>query len=549
MSFLNLGIVPFLLGLAALATLLFFLQRLRVKFSEKEVVTTLFWKQAVEETRTRVLMLRFQYLLAYLLALAIAGMVWLAFAEPTWKQDDKMDTIFLLDGSAPMAWGDRFEQAKSLLQKEAGRIPAARRRIYFCGADTRLVLDRGEEIYLLMPRLANFNPEACPSSIERDLFALVTDETTTRKLKLFVVSDAPVREAWLAMFQNHVVIERLRPEKPPKRENNIGIAAIGVANSARGAFDRVDVMFEVIGATDPGVTITLAGQVLNQVPTKERGTYYLRDLPARGEVLEIALVEEDALALDNRARITLPTRHTIAVAVDENLDDRFHMLVDADPALTRASGEAQVIVGGATDGSLPAIELVAGNGITVIHEDGLSPLALERLQDRFSQTGLDRVGRISSFGPDRVDGFLLSPRYVPGPKRKVQIGIELIGSDYDFLQSSAFPLFFSTTIHWLAGVQPIAPFAVAGERSTQVGQFSLAGSDYAPPRAERHLDRNGKALEVSLSAVQLSENQAINQTTHSTNDKRWPSIITVCLLLAFFLIGAEWWLYQKGQIP
>jgi hypothetical protein len=549
MSFLNLGVAPFLLGLAAIAILLFLLQRLRVKFREKEVVTTLFWKQAVQETHTRVLMNRFRQFLAYLLALAIAGVVWLAFAEPTLNQDDMVDTIFLLDGSAGMAWGDRFEQAKSLLRKEADRIPAARRRIYFCGADTRLVLDRGEEIYLLMPRLADLAPEACPSSIERDLFALVTDETTRKDLKLFVVGDAPIGKTWLAKFRNHAVIERLQPEKPPKLENNIGISAIGVTNSSSGVFDRVDVIFEIAGAIDAGITVTLGDQPYNQSPTNEGGTYYLRDLPARGEVLEIALVEEDALALDNRARITLPARHTVAVEVDENLDDRFHTLIEADPALTRASGKAQIIVGGATDGSLPAIELVAGNDITVIYEDNLSPLALEQLQDRFSQTGFDRVGWTSSADPDRVGDCLLSPHYVPGSKRKVQIGIELIGSDYDFLQSSAFPLFLSSAIRWLARVEPIEPFVVAGEQSAHVGRFTLVGSDYAPPRAGPHLDQNGKAFEVSLKAVQRLENQAINQVTRSTANKRWPYIGTGCLLLALILIGAEWWLYQKGKIP
>ena len=82
----------------------------------------------------------------------------------------------------------------------------------------------------------------------------------------------------------------------------------------------------------------------------------------------------------------------MAVAVDENLDERFRALIDADPALVSDAAGAQVVVGGAADGSLPAIELVTGNGIAIIHEDDLDADGLEELQARFAGTGLDRVG-------------------------------------------------------------------------------------------------------------------------------------------------------------
>lgn len=555
MSLLNLGVGPFLLGLAALAGLLFLLQRLRVRFSETEVVTTLFWKQAVEETRARILMRRFRHPLAYLLALAIAGLVWLAFAEPGWRRDAEVETIFLLDGSAGMGWGDRFEKAQALLQKEADRVPAERRRIYFCGAEARLVLDRGEETCLLKPRLAALAPEACPSSIERELFALAADETMATGLKLLVVGDGAVSEAMAARLPDYATVERLRSEESPRLASNSGIAAIGVAAAASGAFDRVDVIIEVVGDSDARIAITLGGQALDQAPTKEEGTYYLRDLPARGDVLEIALVEEDVLAVDNRARITLPARQLVAVEVDENLDERFHGLVEADPALmpaaadTPGAGPAQVVVGGLADGSLPAIELVTGNGIAVIYEDGLSPVDLERLQARFSGTGLDRVGRKLGSDPENIDGFQLSPRYVPGVKRKVQIGVELIGDDYDFLQSSAFPLFVSTAIRWLAGVEAVEPFAIAGERSAHAGHFILAGGDYAPPRAGRYLNRDGRELEVALAAVRSPHSDALKQVTRSTAAGRGPSLVTWCILIALVLVGGEWWLFQKGRIP
>jgi hypothetical protein len=549
MSLQNLGAAPFVLGLAAIAGLLFLLQRLRVKFSEREVVTTLFWKQAVEETRARMLTRRFRHPLAYLLALAIAGLVWLAIAGPDRTRENDTDHVLLLDGSAGMAWGDRFERAKALLRQEAERLPAARRRIYFCGADARLILDRREEASLLLPRLANLTPEACPSSVERELLALATDEAGTGNIKLLVVGDAPVSEAALAMLPENATVERLRSEQTPRLGNNSGIASIGVAGAASGSLDRVDVMFELAGSSNEAVTIALGGTTLDQVPTWENDRCFLRDLPARGEVLEIALPADDPLPIDDRARITLPTRSTIAVAVDESLDPRFHALVDADPALVKGPGAPEVVIGGAADGSLPAIELVTGNGIAVIYESDLALHDLEQCQRRFADTGLDRVGWKLGPAADRSGGFGLSPRFVPGPRRKVQIGVELIGNDCDFMQTSAFPLFLSASIRWLAGVEQVEPFAVAGERSAHAGQFTLAGSDYAPPRAGPFANRNGDEIEVALPAVKPPERDALKQVARSTDRRPWPGVFTCCILLALLLVGGEWWAFQKGRIP
>ncbi|MEM7386099.1 MAG: BatA domain-containing protein, partial [Verrucomicrobiota bacterium] len=91
MSLANISPLLFLLGLLVVAGLLFLLQRLRVKYRDVEVVTTLFWKQAIEESRARVLVRKFRHPWAYLLALAIGALLWLAVAEPQWDRDDAKD--------------------------------------------------------------------------------------------------------------------------------------------------------------------------------------------------------------------------------------------------------------------------------------------------------------------------------------------------------------------------------------------------------------------------------------------------------------------------
>jgi hypothetical protein len=549
MSFNNIGIFPLLLGLAAIAGLLFLLQRLRVRFREQDVVTTLFWKQAMEETRARMLTRRFRHPLSYLLALLIGGLIWFAFAEPRWNRHAEEDFVFLIDGSAGMAQGDRFEATKALLQKDVARLPAENRRVYLSGSDARLILDRGEETSLLLPRLAGLEPEACPSSIERQILAFAKDESAAEKLRLIVVGDAPVSEAAMAMLPDTVSVVRLRPENRPTLKGNSGIASLGVAEAASGAFDQVDVLIETIDATDRNFTMTLGGKALDRVPAKSGNRFLLKDLPARGEVLEIQMTGRDDLPMDDRAKLTLPNRSTVRVRVDANLDPRFHALVRADAALVPSADAPQVVIGGAADGSLPAIELVTGNTISIVHENNLAEADLNEIKARFGATGLDRVGWKAGPDSDEVRGFTLVPRYVEGARRKVQVGVELIGDDYDFMQTSAFPLFMSTAIRWLAEMEPLEPFAMAGEPSVHPGRFAIAGSDFAPPRSGSYQDRYGKNTEVSLAAVSPLPTDALPPVTQSRDSGYWPNLFTWLILIALVLVACEWCLFQKSRIP
>ena len=70
MNLSHLSPAAFAAGLAALAGGLYLLQRLRVRHARVEVVTTLFWKQVLEDTHARELTQRFRHLPAYLLLVA-----------------------------------------------------------------------------------------------------------------------------------------------------------------------------------------------------------------------------------------------------------------------------------------------------------------------------------------------------------------------------------------------------------------------------------------------------------------------------------------------
>ena len=111
MRFSQISGLGFGLGLLGLALLLFVLQWLRVRHRQVEVVTTLFWREAIEESRARVLWQRFRHPWAYLGILSIAALMWLAWAGPEFSRVDETEAVFLLDGSAAMGVGQRFEEA------------------------------------------------------------------------------------------------------------------------------------------------------------------------------------------------------------------------------------------------------------------------------------------------------------------------------------------------------------------------------------------------------------------------------------------------------
>ena len=543
MRFLNFGTGAFLLGLAAIAGGLYLLQRLRIQYREVEVVTTLFWKQAVEETRARALVRRFRHPFAYLLALAIGALIWLALAEPRPDRDDEIDYVLLLDGSAGMGWGDRFEHAQTLLKEEAARLPAERRRVYFCGAEPRLVLDRGEEAYLLGPRLEQLSPLACPASVERELLSL-GKAGAANGLKVLVVGDAPVGEATIDALPDNIEVERLRADDSPVLENNAGIAAIGVAEAASGAFDRVDVMVDVAGRVDPVFAVTLGDRPLGQSPVAEGGVYFWRDVPARGELLEIALAGSDPLPDDDAARITLPARSALSVALGEGVDARFRTLVEVDPGLVTA-GPATVAIG-AAGSDLPAIEIVTGNGIAVLYNHAE---ALADAETRFSNAGLERVGRTVSADGGDAGLFKLVVAYQQAPQRGVRIGADLLGDDYDFVSSSAFPVFVSEAIRWLASSPPVQAFATAGERLAISDQLHIAGANFAPPQAGDYQTAAGPTLAVSLPAVSPPSADPLETVGSASSRGLWPAVASWCILIAVVLVGAEWWFFQKGRIP
>ncbi len=205
------GFVPAaigVLGLAALAAALFALQRLRVRHQQVEVETTLFWRQAIEESRARVRTQRFRHPWSYALLLLISALLWLSFAGLKGEPADGRQHLVLVDGSAGMAHAGRFARAAEAAADYAAGLPADARTVVLCAARAETVLRPGEEALLLSRRLEAAAPAAAPSSIARTLLDHVRSRAPTATT-VCVVGDAQLLEAERVLLPSWVELRRL----------------------------------------------------------------------------------------------------------------------------------------------------------------------------------------------------------------------------------------------------------------------------------------------------------------------------------------------------
>ncbi|MFQ5507623.1 MAG: BatA domain-containing protein, partial [Planctomycetota bacterium] len=297
----NLSLPAFLTGLVALAGILFLLQRLRVRYREQTVVTTLFWKEALMEARRRVLVRSFKHPLAYLFVLLIGSLMWLGFADPELESASARSHLVLLDGSAAMGRGDRFRETVRELQEHVSELPASRRRVVFCGGRAGSLLEPGESLLLLEERVGDLVPEACPPSVERVLRSLTRHLPPDAELEVVVAGDAPLSETMLELLPKGVRVSRLAPgsedgERPAAP--NRGITALGVGAASSGAFDRVDVLCELRGpdGETPALAVLLDGNPVELEARRSREGNRTRillvDVPASGRLLTLHLAHD-----------------------------------------------------------------------------------------------------------------------------------------------------------------------------------------------------------------------------------------------------------------
>lgn len=566
------GFVPALLGvlgLGAIAGLLYALQRLRVRHQEVEVETTLFWRQALEESRARVLTQRFRHPWTYALLLMICSLLWLAFAGLRSDGADERDHVVLIDGSAGMAHGARFDAAVDAAADYVSGLPPAARRVVLCAGRAQTVLRPDEEALLLRRRLAGAVPAAAPNRVVHVLFDLVRARPE-RPATICVVGDLPLRADERAQLPAWVEVRRL--PVPARAGGNFGVTALGARPAASGRGDAVDVLVEVrgSGAADaelPTPDVSLDDAPLTIQPTAEplvdgRRFRYL-DVPATGQLLQVSLPGEDALDLDDVAAFRLPDRQPVPVAVQPGCPEVVRSAIDADPGLVLGGARARVVVraAGADDfgAGLPALELsdpsLAEDAFLVFHAEDQDPGAV--LAELYTGLGLQEIDAMAAAA---ALGRPVTMGAKPAPQRALWVWRELLSGDYDFVRSRSFPLFMGLGIRWLAGVDDGPVRVAVGEpvaaRDAEVVAGDVRGRSFGAtfvPRAPGALlPAGGAALHAALldpvaSGAPLQD--ALEVPVLPAGASSGVDLVTVLLILALLLLAAEWVLFRTSRIP
>lgn len=565
MSFSALSPLVFGLGLAVLAGVLYLLQRLRVRHRELEVVTTLFWHEAVHETRARVLVQRFRHPWAYALVLAICALLWAAIAEPRPSAGSGREHVALLDTSAGMGRGARFERARESLLVWAARLPRSKRTVIASGARRRTLLLPGEEIALLGERLAGFEPEAAPSSIAAELELLA--RTAPGSISVAVFGGAGLDERFAASLPAGLEVRFVGDDGALAGEaRNVGICALGASPASSGAWDAVDVFVELRGAAAdaaPGLAAELDGSregLISELQATGDGAwrYLFRDLPAAGGLLRVQLEGGDVLVLDDAATLRLPDRPRLRVQVEPAWLDILAPALENDPAVVLVSADPDLVVGDVGGAQVPALRFVPAASqaeafLATYDDERPAPLVLHEALGSLGLADIDSAGLA-----ERADApIALGVR--AGARREITVWSELLGEGFDFRDSRAFPLFVARAMRWLADTEPVTPWVAAGEelalhtslQDESGARLDALGLAIAPPVAGGYTSAGGAVLHASLLAP--GSTLAPIHATTSLAELEAPAgerdLVTWLLLLALALLVGEWALVRTERMP
>ncbi len=555
-----------LAGIAVIAGVFFLLHRLRVQQRSLVVETTLFWRQAIEETRARVFVQRFRHPWTYLFLVLISTLLWLGFAGLERTPSAARESLVLIDASATMARGDRFAATLALTEDLVEALPRASRTVMLCGGRVRTVLRPHEHARLLRERLAGALPEASPSSVEVALRGQLARKRRG-KLRVFVAGDATLDTQWVSSLPDDVEVVRLTPPAEASTANR-GITSLGVAPAQSGAWDKIDLLVEVSATGASSLTtpaVAIDSDALAITPERQGSgnaiRFVYRDVATKGQQLDVSLPSGDALGIDDTARFLLPEHRQLRIAIENGVPDLLTDVVRADPALSLVTTSPDVVIrrfGSAFGASAPALELVAeesqANAFLIQHEADQDPYAvLTRLHDRLGLAEIDatevarRSGRVISMGAS------------PGPVRGLRVWQSLFSNEWNFVASRSFPLFVAASLRWISGAWT-APATLPVGRHTDLSGARLTSPDghaltslgdaFTPTMAGIYQVGNGRRIAAALlDPASTAPPQGAAALPNADAPGSAFDLTTALLLSALVLLLVEWALYQRGRLP
>lgn len=567
MNFTLLSPLGFAAGLFALAGGLYLLQRLRVRHREVDVVTTRFWREAVHETRARMLVQRFRHPWAYVLIVAIAALLWSAFAAPVRSVAPEHRYVFLLENSGAMGHAGRFDEAKARLLELVDEAPRDAREVIACGSRLETLLLPGEETLLLEARLEGLDPESSASSLDAALEAIAARIEVPTTVLTF--GGTPLDAVHIPLKSDRMSVMRVFTSPAETRPTlNSGITALGASMSESGAWGTVDLLLEVstnqVDANSPSVTLdgtSLEQQLVRSEVAQGVTRYLARDVPARGGRIEARLAGGDSLAFDDSAALELPDWPFLRVQLSSSIDGALRVALEADPAVVLVETDADIVVrrsGENLGAGLPAlvfapalqqqesflVQYVAEREASVVLAELVGELALTEID---ATSLAEAAGEAISIGAKR------------GSVREVAVWEELLGEGFNFADSRAFPLFIGGSLRWLAESEDLQPWVAAGETQLATAELRFDGGETLRPLgvgvivpiAGDYTIASGGQVAASLLSPHATNAQFNSGTLQPLEDVTDgdTDFVAWILILAALLLLFEWRQVRTGAMP
>ena len=538
-------------GLLALAGGLYALQRLRVRHSRVQVVTTMFWKQVAQDTYARELTQRFRHLWAYLLLLLLSSLLWFVVGGLRSDSLPESERLLILDRSASASVGDHWPAWKRLLREQflAGDPDAT--TVLVCGAAPRSLTVPGDSVVFLDERLATLEPEQSAPSVEHAMLALLRTKNDMRPLDVVIIGQAPLSQRVVDLLPEEV---RLFRAGLPNAVPSAALLGMGVSPAVSGAWERVDLGVRVRGGEAP--VLHLAGAEIPASKQQAQGLYLFQDLPAGGQQFEIQL--PSAPAPFDRVQGQLPLRRPLSVLLDPALEPIFGGVLAAHPGvqLVEQGGDLVIRLASSDLGlELPALELISSDqqAEAIFLGDPAAAaepgdLALRKVLGELALDQLDGTGLATSLGRP------LEVTYNQASLRRVGIWEDLFSIEGAALQSSrSFPVFVGRVLSWLADTPDWvhtwqAGVPVPGLDWIADSEQTLAGSgeDLAPPLAGSISTALGSRSVGVFAPQGMSPAQLPAPLDGPSGD--W-NLGTWILLLALGLLLLEGRLVRLGRMP
>ena len=588
MSFEFLSPAAFGVGLLGLAAALYALHRLRVRHREVIVPTTIFWKQAMDESMARKLTASFRHPRAFAFVLTILGLLLLALAGPKVGADQGRDYVVILDGSANMARGDHRDRDLALTLEVLETLPRDRTRFVFAGATPNLILGAGESTLLFEERTKDLHPQASPETITAELQRLArsTSATGGKATTVYVIGDVELPGALAASLAersgdrleiarvSHAQVSDLASTQASTAIDP-GIVALGLAPAASGEWGAMDLWIESVGQDKPSIAgldpgRTLEASKTNAAEGKQATTgWWVRDLglDELGDRIRVSAASgatevEDAFSLDNQAELIAPvTRGTIPVWLGPDVPSSFRDAVAADPGLTVSESPANAVAisNAATPGARAnwLLQEAAGLDASIVATGGKTSFG-----SIFTSLGL---GSLESGDADAAPVTFAA---VSGDAPALSMDGALFTAPFELIEARAFPLLVGFSVRWLAGTEAMLPFAAAGHElvfgdfgpglTDASGRlFPATGAGLVPPAAGDYdgltaslLSRSTSRAGATPDLIGATNSNALTELRLSDLKRAGgQNLSTWILFLALLLLLAEWHIYRTGRMP